>query len=311
MTVAVDVVVPQPLAEEILQRYADVLRVGRVLVNGCEVCWSTSGSTAIQLEAFSAAFCAALRKLPESQGLEDAVLWQAVYWFCKVVSINYVLCEVLHLVKDKVGKDCSIRTSDSRGRSILDYAVQVQPDHSMCVQLSWREKDNVIYCNPKTAQKKVKGTLSLLKTEFPLPPSPCFTPTYSLSLKVKRSRKSTLISKVACIAKSQRRLTGESLFVDSPLHSSSTLNLEAWCACSTEAPSLTSDLSVDSMFDDDSWDAPSPSSSREISSPLHMQTYSVTALPCDCTRSPLRKTADLQVLGDAARAVPCNLEVQA
>jgi len=76
--------------------------------------------------------------------------------FCKVVSINYVLCEVLQIVKEKVGKECSINTT---GRG-LDYCVEMQPDHIMRVHLTWKEKGNIMHCDPRTAKKQVKGTLS-------------------------------------------------------------------------------------------------------------------------------------------------------
>lgn len=285
MTVAVDVAVlsrctvPQPLAEEIVQQYADVLRVGRVMVNGAEVCWDTSGSTRSQLQAFSVAFCGALRKLPESNSLEDSVLCQAVYWFCKVVSINYVLCEVLDVVKEKVGRECSITTTGRAGRIVMEYGVEVQPNQMMRVHVTWTEKGNIIHCDPKTAKKQVKGTLSSLATVFPMPPNPCFIPTYSLDMTVKRSYKEQLISGVVCVAKRQRRRGGECIYVDSPLHSTSSASFEA---CSTAAPSspegsLTSEVSVDS-FSWDSWELPSPtgSDSRGIPSPLHFRARSVS-----------------------------------
>jgi len=290
MTVAVDVAVPQPLADEILQQYADVLRVGSVRVNGAEVCWDTSGSTRSQLQAFSMAFCGALRKLPESKSLEDSVLCQAVYWFCKVVSINYVLCEVLDVVKEKVGKECSIKTTGRAGRIIMEYGVEVQPDQMMRVHVSWREKGNIVHCDPKTAKKQVKGTLSSLATVFPMPPNPCFIPTYSLDMDVKKSYKQRLISGVAYAVKRQRHRGGDCVYVDSPLHSTSSGSFEA---CSTEAPSspessTTSEISVDS-FSWDPWELPSPtaSDSHGIPSPLHFKTRSVSF----ASESSLRDTA--------------------
>jgi len=289
MTGALDV--PQPLAAEILQQYADVLRVGRVIVNGAEVCWSTAGSTASQLKAFSEAFCEALRKLPESQELEDAVLSQAVYWFCKVVSINYVLCEVLQVVKAKVGKECSISTSSRGGRSIVDYCVEVRPDEMMRVHLVWSEKGNIVHCDPITSKKTVKGTLSSLATEFPIRASACYIPSYSLHMKVNKSYKQKMISKVTCVAKGRRRQSGECVFIETPLHSSSPLSLDAGTICSTEAPScLTSEDSVDSIFSwDDNWDASSPVHS--VASPLRSQASPVTASPSGCTSMTLRDTA--------------------
>jgi len=253
--------VPQPLAEEILKQYADVLRVGRVKVNGSEVCWATSGSTPSQLEAFSAAFCGALRKLPELQDLEDTVLCQAVYWFCKVVSINYVLCEVLQVVKKKVGKECSINTA-GRGGHWLDYCVQVQPNQTMQVHLSWKGKGNIVHYDPELGRKSVQGTISSLVTEFAMPPSPCFSPTYTLHMKSKQSYKQRMISKLARLSKKQDRQSGICVSVDAPLHYSSAVNFDVISSCSTDhvtdaLSSLTSEVSMDSIFSwDDFWEPP-------------------------------------------------------
>jgi hypothetical protein len=236
---SVDAALPQLLFAEISQRYADVLRVGSIKLNGVEVCWSTMGSTDEQLEAFSSAFRHSLRQLPEVYGLEDTTLSQATYWFCKVVSINYALSYVLDAVKAKFGDGCCIRTSDSAGRTLVEYTVEVLPNHTMRVRMGWREKGNIMYCDPRTARKKLKGTLSSLVTDFSLPPDPGFSPTYHLYMKVKRSYKQKLFSKVSGLMRRSRKSNqDETLVLDSPLHACSKLSMESTScsACSTEAP---------------------------------------------------------------------------
>jgi hypothetical protein len=286
MAAPADVHVPQPLAAEIVQQYADVLRVGRVRINGSEVCWSTSGSTPSQLKALIAAFCGALRKLPDMQDVEDGVLCQALYWFCKVVSINYALFEVLHVINEKVGKECTIRTTGKGGKSIVEYSVEVRENQLMSVKVSWSEKGNIVYYDPKTAKKTVKGTLSSLMTEFPMQPNALFTPTYSLDFQVNTSYKQKLISKIAC-ATTNHRGRGSCMLLDTPLHSSSSLSLEAsLTACSTEGPSsLPSECSVDSWQQLDalpsyeSWEPPSPLSEGELfPAPLCFHVRSVRAI---------------------------------
>jgi hypothetical protein len=240
----VDVELPQPLSAEITQQYADVLRVGSIRLNGVEVGWSTIGSTDEQLKAFSSAFWNALRKLPDTYGLEDTTLSQATYWFCKVVSINYALSDVLDIVKSKFGEGCCIRTSDNAGRTLVEYIVEVLPDHTMQVSMAWRDKGNIIYCDPRTARKTVKGTMSSLVTDFALPPDPAFSPTYHLHMKTKRSYKQKLFSKVSgLVRKSRQRHQEETLALDSPLRSCSSLSPASTSSvCSTEAPpSLRSD----------------------------------------------------------------------
>mmetsp|Transcript_69906 Transcript_69906/g.158661 ORF Transcript_69906/g.158661 Transcript_69906/m.158661 type:complete len:296 (+) Transcript_69906:53-940(+) len=212
-----DVILPLPLAADILWHYADVLRVGRVRVNGKEVLWNTCDSTREQLRGFSTAFIGALRQLPELSGVEDSVLCEAAYWFCKVVSINYAFSEVLELVKQKVGTMCSIRTCGDAGMSLVDYCVEVQPGCLMRVYITWRGKGNIVHCDPATAKKRVRGTLSQLETVFALPPEAGFAPTYRLRLKLKRSRTSRLLSAVACAVSGKRRSAIEMMALEDPL----------------------------------------------------------------------------------------------
>lgn len=243
---------PSAMTDEIVKQYSDVLRVGRVMVNGSEVCWSTSGSTRSQLDAFSVAFCGILRKLPELQDMEDDIISQAAYWFCKAVSINYVLCEVLRVVKQNVGMDCSINTACNAGRG-LEYSVDVQSNHVMRVALSWKEKGNIVHYDPELSRKTVKGTLSSLATEFPMPLNSCFCPVYSLQMALRGAFKRRVISNFACISKDMtrmmRRQSGTNVFVDTPLHCQGQLDEDA---SNTEAPSsITSEISMDSLL---SWD---------------------------------------------------------
>jgi len=237
---------PPLIAEEVLRRYADVLRVGRLRVNGDPVQWNTDTSTELQLGFFSAAFFAKLRRLPEVQGLSDAVLRLASYWFCKAVSINYALIEVLLLVKQKVGALCTIETREEGGGGLVDYHVRVsqhkppvaeapadarlamvgeaagppvvQSTHLMQITLTWRGKDNLVYRDPNTAEKKVKGTLSRLETEFSLPPEHGLTPEYQLQMKLRRTLAARIVSKAACGGRKARIRNGtETLLPEGPL----------------------------------------------------------------------------------------------
>jgi len=188
---------PQPVADEILRHYADVLRVGRIRVNGAEVRWDTAASNEDQLKGFVVVFVAALRRLPELANLSEAVFSQAVHLFCKVVSINYALSEILQLVERKVGSMCTIKTCGPKGASLVEYLVEVTSDRSMRVRVAWKGCGNIVSCDPKTAKKRVRGTLSHLETQFPLPPDAAFTPAYSVKMKLRRSHTSRLISSVA------------------------------------------------------------------------------------------------------------------
>jgi len=192
-----DAFLPRPLAEEILRQYADVLRVGQLDVNGAEVKWDTrDASNRSQLHGFCSAFVNSLKRLREAEGLHETVLREAVYCLCKGVSINYALSEVLQLVSKRVGEPCSIGTSGKDGRSLVSYNVELLPSHRLRVRMSWIGNGNIVSCNRTTAKKRVRGTLSLVETEFALPPEPDFVPVYKLQLKLKRAPLQRLVSAI-------------------------------------------------------------------------------------------------------------------
>mmetsp|Transcript_52080 Transcript_52080/g.134299 ORF Transcript_52080/g.134299 Transcript_52080/m.134299 type:complete len:285 (+) Transcript_52080:30-884(+) len=187
------ITLPQPLAEEILWQYADVLRVGHLRLNGREIRWDTSASNLQQLQSFCKEFVGGFRQLEPLASWEDAVLCRAVHWFCKVVSINYVLSEVLDLLRQTLGAQCAIRTTGDRGASLVEYSAEVRPDCSMRICVSFKGKGNIICCDPATRKKQIRGTLSSLETEFPLPPGIGFSPEYHLQMTLKGSQTSQFV----------------------------------------------------------------------------------------------------------------------
>eukprot|EP00928_Gymnodinium_smaydae_P005035 TRINITY_DN11733_c0_g1_i3.p1 TRINITY_DN11733_c0_g1~~TRINITY_DN11733_c0_g1_i3.p1 ORF type:complete len:125 (+),score=19.83 TRINITY_DN11733_c0_g1_i3:151-525(+) len=100
---------PPPVAEELLRRYADILRVGRLTVNGRVTAWDTDTSTEFQLRGFCESLGRRLRDLlPDFAKKDPASLTLASFWLCKAVSINYVLIEVLLLIRQRLGMFCTI-----------------------------------------------------------------------------------------------------------------------------------------------------------------------------------------------------------
>lgn len=192
-------VLPHDLAQEVLCQYADVLRVGSLTLNGVRVSWDTSSSNSGQLESFNSKFLTALRRVPGLSCASVVDFCQVSHWFCKAVSINYALSEVLMLLQERLGERfgavCSVRTCASDGTQLVSYSVIVGCT-TMRVQVRWTGKGNIICCYPKTGQSKVKGTLSHVETEFPLAPEADFRPTYRIHMKLRRSRTRRLLSKV-------------------------------------------------------------------------------------------------------------------
>merc|ERR1712217_418187 len=102
-------------------------------------------------------------------------------------------------------------TQDNSGVSLVDYSVvlrrvfqdsNLEPrckmSHLLGVGLSWRQKDNIIHRDLRTAQKIIKGSIYQLETEFPMPPAYGFAPKYVIHADFKRSMASQLMSRVVC-----------------------------------------------------------------------------------------------------------------
>lgn len=216
-----------PVELEILRQYADVLRVGRVKLNGEIISWACGGTPQQKFVGFCDAFFAGLRRLSELASIEDAVLQRTAYWFCKVVSINYVFADVLRLVEQKVGVVCSIETSSAGGEGLAEYNAEVRQTTSagpsLCVGIDWKGLDNIVYLHPATAEREVKGTLTRLETEFTLPPKSGFMPTYSLQMSLRHG--ATRIMSQAARYDRRARLA-ESFHQDGPVLLQLSLPLE-------------------------------------------------------------------------------------
>lgn len=207
---------PPKVAEEVLRRYADLLRVGRITLNGETASWQTDTSNEFQLHGFCATVSAKLRELlPDLAEDNPVVLQLASYWLLKAVSINYALIEVVVLVRERVGVLCTIETRDERGGASVDYSVEVLPGPSLRVSITWRKGNNIVYCDPRTAERKVKGTLTNLATEFRLPPEPGFVPAYSLDMQLRRSLAAKIVSRLGCVGSDHNNMN--LIHVDEPL----------------------------------------------------------------------------------------------
>jgi hypothetical protein len=176
-------------AKEVHQQYADVLRAGKIRLNGEWVIWCTNTSTELQLASFHAAFVAKLNSVTSLITDTDVTLRNVPYLFCKAVSFNYVLIEVLELLKRKTGAACTIETRSSLGDSLVEYSVDFLPENVMQVCVTFNGQGNVVCHDPENAETQVKGTLSCLKAEIPLPPKADFSPVYSLGLSLDGSPK--------------------------------------------------------------------------------------------------------------------------
>mmetsp|Transcript_29395 Transcript_29395/g.55051 ORF Transcript_29395/g.55051 Transcript_29395/m.55051 type:complete len:275 (+) Transcript_29395:60-884(+) len=219
---------PEPLVQETLRRYADLLRVGLVCVNDEVVRWTSDTSKELQLQSFCEAFVDKLRSLKELSLLDDTILRLTSYWVCKAFSINYALHEVLSLIQRRIGMFCTIETRQDGGGTLVSYSVEATASHRLAVKMRWRGKDNVLYFNALSGQKQVKGTIRCFETDFGLPPDAGFAPLYRLQMLLKS--RGRFPSKVACASALTSRdeaLPEEPLQVDQPLASEVEAALQA------------------------------------------------------------------------------------
>mmetsp|Transcript_82494 Transcript_82494/g.231370 ORF Transcript_82494/g.231370 Transcript_82494/m.231370 type:complete len:295 (+) Transcript_82494:113-997(+) len=245
---------PPELAEEVLCQYADVLRVGCVTVNDERISWDNGTSNDAQLQGFCDSFVGALRRLPQLEGVPDSDLIQAAHWFCKSVSINYALAELLALLQMRIGEQmgavCSVRTCGPDGRVLVEYSLRVTPERRMVVRVSWRGTGNIICCNPRTAKKNISGTLTYVETEFPIPLEGAFRPTYSIRMRLKKSRSSQLMSKVVSTFYGRKRAQLEEVSPHAPLRSPSSVSTSASVSGASSQSTSTAGNSDESDMED-------------------------------------------------------------
>jgi len=239
---------PPAVAQDLLRRYADLLRVGRISLNGQEVTWGTQTSTACQLENFCQSLSIALTQAaPELSKKDPGAVRFAPYWLCKAVSINYALIEVVLMVQRRVGVLCTIETREDHGSGLVRYDVEIRDGNMFCVNLNWSKANNIVYCDPMTAKRKIKGTLTNLETWFRIPPEDGFLPAYSFQLRLRKSlsRKftSSITHSLACRMPDRHPKGAESLRIEEPLRSDHPLESveelakqEVCAASSAESP---------------------------------------------------------------------------
>lgn len=174
---------PSQLASDILDNYADVLRTGRLFFNKKLMTWPTDTSKDFQLAGFAVAFLSHLHQVPAGPVAVEQIRWSAVYCFCKAVSINYVLIEVLSYFRAKTGTNCTIETLGEDSMPLLEYHLEYRSDGTLTVRLVWNGSDNIVSCSPDSVKKQIQGTLSSLETSFCIPVAKDFSPTYILHVK--------------------------------------------------------------------------------------------------------------------------------
>ncbi|KAF4655919.1 hypothetical protein FOL47_009223 [Perkinsus chesapeaki] len=160
---------------EILNKYADLLRVGELWINGQPTRWQTGGfGKEGWFDHFELAFRARLRELERAGlvppcGLADEIT--LIYWVCKLTSINYCLWEICSYIRESLEKSRMIilETFDpvDPTESILVYSLTLVGAATGSICMSWTKGNNIMYVN-RHGERKCKGTVKTIETQVPL-----------------------------------------------------------------------------------------------------------------------------------------------
>jgi len=204
----------KPAADEVVRSYNDVLRTGRILVDGEAVEWDTDTTTELQLQNFCEVFWERLRGMEKMTRCDGDTLHELAYWFCKAVSISYL--PLMDLLRE-VGATCVGKT-DEADAPLLQYSLDVQNDTEplAVAKLEWLGAGgNLLTVDPMSGNREVKGQLRQLHTSFPVPVSQGYRPTYEFDLQFPApARKAGLISKLMTRRRVRVRPQGVTLSSD-------------------------------------------------------------------------------------------------
>lgn len=210
---------PRHIADDVILRYADILRVGRLRFNGELLAWSTDGTTQRQLQAFVEVLLPQLEHLPEvvAEALDGDELGEVLLCICKAVSINYVLFDVLNLLRNKTGKVCSIDSRTRNGGNAAEYFVDARPGLRFDAGIAWSTRNNVVACVPGSSSTQKVGTLSRVQTGFSWISDPLNdTPGCKVTMSLRRPLLSRILT-LGCKCASASRDMREWIPVDEPL----------------------------------------------------------------------------------------------
>ncbi|KAF4735780.1 hypothetical protein FOZ63_015010, partial [Perkinsus olseni] len=212
---------------EILNTYADLLRVGELWINGKPTRWRTRGyGKEAWFDHFELAFRARLRELERSGLVPHCDLANEItliYWVCKLTSINYCLWEICSYIQQTLEKSRMVilETFDPLDPtvSILEYSLTLVGAATGSICMRWTKDNNIMYVN-RHGQRKCKGTVKTVETQVPLrllrdSEVEAFRPVYDVDMEliVPRSIGDRLASRLSCFNKGLGKFTDSSSLV--------------------------------------------------------------------------------------------------
>ncbi|EER00481.1 hypothetical protein Pmar_PMAR018364 [Perkinsus marinus ATCC 50983] len=216
-----------PIAPHISDKYADLLRVGELWINGEPTRWRTKGyGKEAWFDNFELAFRARLRQLERSGLVPPCDLASEitlVYWVCKLTSINYCLWEICSYIQQSLEKSRMVilETFDSSNPtlSILEYSLTLVGAATGTICMRWTKDNNIMYVN-RHGQRRCKGTMKTIETQVPLrllsdPEVENFRPIYDVDMEliVPRSIGDRIVGRLSCFNRGLDRFTDSSSLV--------------------------------------------------------------------------------------------------
>jgi len=169
--------------------YVDIARVGKLLLNGSLLAWDVTGCIEADIDSFCRAFKEQLKRLLPKDSMDDQTCSNILLLSCKALSANYVLADLMTLLKQllEVQENSFISLSTRSCEDVMvNYFVDVLPGcKRIRAGIRWPWTDNIEELTPD-GLKVVKGTLSSLQTEFDCLPALGFKPVYEIRLSHKR-----------------------------------------------------------------------------------------------------------------------------
>jgi len=170
--------------------YVDIARVGKLLLNGSLLAWNVTGCIEADIDSFCFSFKDQLKRLLPEDCMDDQTCSNIVFLSCKALSANYVLADLMTLLKQLLEvQENSFASLSTRSCEdvMVDYFVDVLPGcKRIRAGIRWPWTENIVELTPD-GLKVVRGTLSSLQTEFDCLPALGYKPVYEIHLSHKRS----------------------------------------------------------------------------------------------------------------------------
>lgn len=178
------------LARNMMNKYKhflDVIRIGKLLLNGLLITWESSNGREQDLCCFFNAIMPPMRTLVDSD-VTDATLAEMIAFAFKAISTDFILKDMHDKVKQLLSMEqtdmLNVSMENDKEGLTVDYFLNVSHHcESMYLGIRWTWNGNILEITPD-CERIVRGTVSSIHTEVDcndlINKSPGYRPTYKL-----------------------------------------------------------------------------------------------------------------------------------